>query len=106
MMDRPMPSPWLAVEAGTDLLARARQIQRSWESLLVGGALDPELAPRATAGMRPMIVEAWRRRLATGPHPSDLPPPIAAGPSQTRGGRPPPPPRMPRARTRKPPPKL
>src|SRR3954447_20102411 len=84
MMDWPMPSPWLAVEAGTDLLARARQIQRSWESLLVGGALDPELPPRATAGMRPMIVESWRRVLATGLDPTDLLPSIEADPSETR----------------------
>src|SRR4051794_35272981 len=84
MMDRPMPSPWLAVEAGTDLLARARQIQRSWESLLVGGPVDPELASRATAGMRPMIVESWRRVLATGLDPTDLLPSIEADPSETR----------------------
>src|SRR3954451_23696100 len=79
-----MAWPWLAVEAGTDLLARARQIQRSWESLLVGGALDPELPARATAGMRPMIVESWRRLLATGLDPTDLLPAIEADPSQTR----------------------
>ena len=34
-----MPSPWLAVEAGTDLLARARELQRSWDRLLGEGAL-------------------------------------------------------------------
>src|SRR3954449_7343283 len=84
MMDRPMPSPWLAVEAGTDLLARARQIQRSWESLVVGGALDPELPSLATAGMRPMIVKSWRRVLATGLDPTDLLPSIEADPSETR----------------------
>src|SRR5215217_3956173 len=83
-MDRPMPSPWLAVEAGTDLLARARQVQRSWESLLVGAPLDPELPPRATAGMRPVIVESWRRGLATGLDPTDLLPSIEADPSETR----------------------
>src|SRR3954466_11868142 len=84
MIARAMPSPWLAVEAGTDLLARARQIQKSWESLLVGGALDPELPPRATAGMRPMIVESWRRVLATGLDPTDLLPEIEADPAETR----------------------
>src|SRR3954447_20498425 len=84
MMDWSMPSPWLAVEAGTDLLARARQIQRSWERLLVGGALDPELPSRATAGMRPMIVASWRRVLATGLDPTDLLPSIEADPSETR----------------------
>src|SRR3954471_6616673 len=84
MIDSPMPSPWPAVEAGTDLLARAREIQRGWESLLVGGALDPELPPGATAGMRPMIVESWRRLLATGLDPTDLLPSIEADPSETR----------------------
>src|SRR4051794_4956571 len=79
-----MPSPWLAVEAGTDLRARARQLQSSWESLLVGGALDPELPPRVTAGMRPMIVESWRRVLATGLDPTDVLPSIEADPSETR----------------------
>jgi PAS domain S-box-containing protein len=84
MINWPMPSRWQAVEAGTDLRARARQLQRSWESLLVGGALDPELPARATAGMRPMIVESWRRVLATGLDPTDLLPSIEADPSETR----------------------
>src|SRR3954449_4735750 len=84
MIDQLMPSPWLAVEAGTDLLARARQIQRSWESLLVGGALDPERPPQAAGGMRPMIVESWRRVLATRLDPTDLLPSIEADPSETR----------------------
>src|SRR3954453_10081758 len=84
MIHQPMPSPWPAVEAGTDLLARARQIQRSWESLLVGGARDPELPPRATAGIWPAIVESWRRVLATGRDPTDLLPEIEADPAETR----------------------
>ena len=79
-----MPSSWLAVEAGTDLLARARQIQRSWESLLVDGALDQELSPQATAGLRPAIVESWRRVRARGLDPTDLLPSIEADPSETR----------------------
>src|SRR4051795_10785511 len=78
-----MPS-WRAVEAGTDLPARARQIQRSWDRLLGEGALGPELPPRATAGMRPMIVESWQRVLATGLEPIDLLPSIEADPSETR----------------------
>src|SRR3954468_13961522 len=84
MMGWSMPSPWLAVEAGTDLLARARQIQRSWESLLVGGALDSQLPSRATAGMRRVIVESWRRVAATGLDPIDLLPSVEADPSETR----------------------
>jgi len=79
-----MPSPWVAVEAETDLLARARQIQRSWDRLLGEGALGPELPPQATAGMRPMIVESWRRVLATGLEPIDVLPSIEADPSETR----------------------
>src|SRR4051794_25982468 len=79
-----MPSPWVAVEAGTDLLARARQIQRSWDRLLGEGALGPELPPQATAGMRPMIVDSWRRVLATGLAPIDVLPSVEADPSETR----------------------
>src|SRR5919198_2623125 len=78
-----MPSPW-AVEAGTDLLARARQLQRSWDRLLGEGALGPELPPQATAGMRPMIVESWRRTLATGLDPTDLLAPIEAEEPEVR----------------------
>ena len=79
-----MPSQWLAVEVGTDLLARARQIQRSWERLLAEGALGSELPPEATAGLRPAIVDSWRRSLATGLDPTDLLPSIEADPSETR----------------------
>ncbi len=84
MVRRAMPSPWLAVEAGTDLLARARQIQGSWDRLLGEGALDPELPPQAAAGMRPMIVESWRRVLATGLEPIDVLPSIEADASEIR----------------------
>ena len=79
-----MSSQWLAVEAGTDLLARARQIQKSWESLLPGGALDSELPPEATTGLRPVVVESWRRALATGLDPTDLLPSVEADPYETR----------------------
>ena len=79
-----MSSQWLAVDGGTDLRARARQIQRSWESLLAGGALNTELPPRATAELRPAIVDSWRRSLATGLDPTDLLPAIEADPSETR----------------------
>ena len=79
-----MPSPWVAVEAGTDLLARARQIQRSWDRLLGEGGLDAEPPPHATAGVRPAIVESWRRVLATGLDPTDLMPSIEADRSETQ----------------------
>jgi PAS domain S-box-containing protein len=84
MIAAAMSSQWLAVEAGADLLARARQIQKSWESLLPGGALDSELPPEATTGLRPVVVESWRRALATGLDPTDLLPSIEADPYETR----------------------
>jgi signal transduction histidine kinase/putative methionine-R-sulfoxide reductase with GAF domain len=79
-----MPTQWLAVGAGTDPLTRARELQRSWERLLADGALGPELPPGATAGLRPTIVESWRRSLATGLDPTDLLAPIEADESEVR----------------------
>ena len=79
-----MQSPWLAVGVHTDLLARARVLQRRWERLLGEGALGGELSPEATAGLRPAIVESWRRTLATGLEAIDPLPSIEADPSETR----------------------
>ena len=73
-----MTSHWAAVRADTDALTRARQLQRSWEHLLGDAALGPELPPGATVGLRPTIVESWRRSLATGLDPTDLLAPIEA----------------------------
>src|SRR3954451_25198542 len=84
MVRRAMPSPWLAVGEHTDLLARARVVQRRWDRLLGEGALDAELSPEATAGLRPAIVESWRRTLATGLDAIDPLPSIEADPSDTR----------------------
>jgi transcriptional regulator of acetoin/glycerol metabolism len=69
-----MSSPWLAVGAESDPLRRARELQKSWERLLADGALGPDLPP----GLRPTIVESWRRSLATGLDPTDLLAPIEA----------------------------
>ena len=76
-----MPSPWLAVGFETDPLSRARQLRRSWERLLAEGALDAELSPDAMAGLRPTILESWRRSLGTGLDPTELMVPIEADPS-------------------------
>ena len=76
-----MPSPWLAVGLETDSLSRARQLQRTWERLLAEGALDMELPPDAMAGLRPTILESWRRSLGTGLDPTGLVVPIEADPS-------------------------
>ena len=77
-----MTSQWAAVGAETDPLRRARELQRSWEQLLAQGALGPELSPRTIAGLRPTIVESWRRSLATGLDPTDLLAPIEADESE------------------------
>ena len=77
-----MLSHRLAVEAENDPLTRARELQRSWERLLADGALGPELPPGATAGLRPTIVESWRRSLATGLDPTDMLAPIEADESE------------------------
>jgi signal transduction histidine kinase len=77
-----MPSQWPAVGAGSDPLTRARELQRSWERLLADGALGPELPPGTTPGVRPTIVESWRRSLATGLDPTDLLAPIEADESE------------------------
>jgi signal transduction histidine kinase len=77
-----MPSQWPAVRAETDPLGRARQLQKSWERLVADGALGPELPPGATAGLRPTIVESWRRSLAIGLSPTDLLAPIEADESE------------------------
>src|SRR4051795_13177156 len=74
-----MPS---AVGAETDPLRRARQLQKSWERLLADGALGLELPPKATAGLRPTIVESWQRSLATGLDPTDSLAPIEADESE------------------------
>ena len=78
-----MPS-WRAVEAGTDLLAQARVLQRRWDRLLGEGALGTELPLEATAGLRPTIVESWRRAVATGLEPIDVLPSIEEDPSEMR----------------------
>ena len=77
-----MPSNWLAVGPATDPLSRARELQRSWERLLADGALGLELPPGATAGLRPTIVQSWRRSLATGLDPTDMLAPIEADESE------------------------
>jgi GAF domain-containing protein len=77
-----MSTRWLAIGAETDPLKRARTLQRSWERLLSDGALARELPPRATVGLRPTIVESWRRSLATGLDPTDSLAPIEADESE------------------------
>ena len=79
-----MTSQWAALAAETDPLRRARQLQRRWEHLLAEGALGPELSPRATAGLRPTIVESWRRSLAARLDPTDSIAPIEADESEMR----------------------
>src|SRR4051794_2646223 len=84
MVSWAMPSPWLAVGVHTDPLVRARALQTRWDHLLGEGALGGEVSPEATAGLRPTIVESWRRTLATGVEPIEVLPSIEADPSETR----------------------
>ena len=79
---RAMPSQGPAVGVETDPLRRARELQKSWERLLADGALGLELPPGATAGLRPTIVESWRRSLATGLDPTDVLAPIEVDESE------------------------
>src|SRR3954453_16556219 len=79
-----MPSPGAAGEAGAALVAGAGQIQRSWDRLLGEGELGAELPPQATTGMRPAIVESWRRVAAPGLDPTDLMPSIEGDRSETQ----------------------
>jgi signal transduction histidine kinase len=80
-----VPAHWLAVAAESDPLTRARELQRAWERLLADGALGPELPPGAPTGLRPTIVESWRRSLATGLDPTDLLAPIEVEESEVLG---------------------
>jgi transcriptional regulator of acetoin/glycerol metabolism len=77
-----MRSRWAAVGPGTDLLGRARQLEKSWERLLADGALGPEVPPAATAGLRTTIVDSWQRSLATGLDPTNSLAPIEADESE------------------------
>jgi GAF domain-containing protein len=80
-----MTSQRAPVGAETDPRRRARQLQRRWEHLLAEGALGLELPPGATAGLRPTIVESWRRSVATGLDATDLLAPIEADESEVLG---------------------
>jgi PAS domain S-box-containing protein len=78
-----MPSQWLALTAGHDSRTLARQLRQSWERLLVGRELKAE-SGQAPAGIRPAIVDSWRRSLGTGLDPIDLLAPLEADRSEMR----------------------
>ena len=59
---RGMTSQWAPVGAGAGRLRRARELREAGSNCR-RGALGPELLPRTIAGLRPTIVELWRRRL-------------------------------------------
>jgi PAS domain S-box-containing protein len=75
-----MPSQWLAVTAGVDSRARARQLRQSWERLLALRELKSESGPELAGGLRQPIVESWKRSLDTGLDPIDLLAPLEADP--------------------------
>src|SRR4051812_7425498 len=75
-----MPSKWLAVTAGVESRAHARQLRQSWERLLGLRELRSEFGPELAGGLRQPIVESWKRSLETGLDPLDLLAPLEADP--------------------------
>jgi GAF domain len=69
-----MRDPFVAVEAATDLSAHARLLRRSWESVLGGDG--------ATAAVRPVIEQSWRRMVGAGLDPDHLHPQRAFAPDE------------------------
>ncbi|HET9124567.1 MAG TPA: GAF domain-containing protein [Solirubrobacteraceae bacterium] len=63
-----MPNQWLAIDAATAPVARAREVRRAWETFVGGGATG--LARSASAPLRDPIVASWRRSAAAGVDPS------------------------------------
>jgi PAS domain S-box-containing protein len=77
-----MPSEWLAFAAGGDSRVHARQLRQSWERLLALRELKSESGPELAGGLRPPIVESWKRSLDTGLDPLDLLAPLEADPAE------------------------
>src|SRR3954447_15708316 len=81
-----MPSQWLAVPAGVDSRAHARQLRQSWDRLLARRELKSEsgleLAGGLRGGLRHAIVESWKRSLDSGLDPLDLLAPLEADPGE------------------------
>src|SRR5262245_39894071 len=50
-------TPWLALDAGTPLLTRARELRRAWEEFIEGGRL---------AAVRPPVADSWQRSRVAG----------------------------------------
>jgi hypothetical protein len=54
-------NPWLAIDAATSPVVRARQVRRAWEDFVGGGRLEAVRAP---------IADSWQRSHAAGVDPS------------------------------------
>jgi hypothetical protein len=63
-----MPNPWLAIDAATAPVVRAREVRRAWETFVGGGPTGR--AQSVTAPLRDPIVDSWRRSAAAGVDPS------------------------------------
>jgi hypothetical protein len=66
-----MRNPYVAVDAATDLRARARALRRSWETTMAGGT---------GADVRPLVERSWRRLTDAGLDPGHLHPRRALDP--------------------------
>ncbi len=68
-MEATRRNPWLAFDAGTDPVERARELRRAHADFVGGGAPAPPLAVRA------VIAESWRRSAGAGVRPEGHVPP-------------------------------
>jgi hypothetical protein len=71
-----MHSPFIAVDASTDLRARARALRRCWAGAMEGRPGAGQTPPHERPGgeVRPVIERSWRRLLARGIDPEHLHP--------------------------------
>lgn len=59
-------NPWLAIDAATSPLSRARELRGAWERFLGEGAAD---APRGSVDPRGPIAASWQRSQDAGVDP-------------------------------------
>jgi hypothetical protein len=69
------PNPWLAIDAATPPVERAREVRQAWEQFLDDGDVDTVRAP---------IAHSWQRSYAAGVDPSpDYRAPVTADEAET-----------------------
>jgi signal transduction histidine kinase len=61
VVDAERTTPWLAIDAATPPLQRARELRRAWERFIAEGSLT---------AVRPPVADSWQRSRAAGVDPS------------------------------------